>query len=382
MDMNQLGMDVSLERERRRALAQVIERNRPEIERRWLERVQAAVGRSDVDPHDLRNNIDGYLLRLAEVLRSASPDEASMAPEGTAAWVDIARHHGLTRVRLGFDISQLVEEFIILRRVLFEVSQEQGVMQKDGQANRLADLIEAAIATSVRSYVDSRDYGMRRLQAEHIGFMTHELRNPLTIATMVGAQFSRKPSFPQELRPALDMLNRSLRRMAELISNVLLTEKFESNAIEVRLVHTTLGALMEAILPPARETARMKGVELKAHFNPDLSLHVDPSLTISAAENLLSNAVKFTDSGTVELTVEDQPSETVIHVRDTCVGISDEELSTLFRPFQRGSSDKPGTGLGLAIARRAVEAQGGAMYAESTPNVGCHFWFSLPKTRH
>jgi signal transduction histidine kinase len=61
------------------------------------------------------------------------------------------------------------------------------------------------------------------------------------------------------------------------------------------------------------------------------------------------------------------------------MGISKEELQTVFEPFRRGTTDKAGTGLGLAIARRAVEAQGGSIGAESPGPHGCHFWIALPR---
>jgi len=75
---------------------------------------------------------------------------------------------------------------------------------------------------------------------------------------------------------------------------------------------------------------------------------------------------------------EDRDGFTV-HVRDTCDGISKEEIRTIFEPFNRGTTGKSGTGLGLAIARRAVEAQGGTIQVESGEPSGCHFWITLPK---
>jgi signal transduction histidine kinase len=88
--------------------------------------------------------------------------------------------------------------------------------------------------------------------------------------------------------------------------------------------------------------------------------------------------VKFTDEGSVDVEVEKTNEGIAIHVRDTCPGISPEELSTIFEPFKRGSLNKPGSGLGLAIARQAIEAQGGSIGAESELEDGCHFWIKLP----
>jgi len=99
----------------------------------------------------------------------------------------------------------------------------------------------------------------------------------------------------------------------------------------------------------------------------------------SAIQNLADNAAKYTDSGEVEVTVEERGERLVVHFRDTCAGISADELQTIFEPFERGHTGKAGTGLGLAIARRAVEAQGGSIHAESSGKDGCHFWVDLPR---
>jgi signal transduction histidine kinase len=115
------------------------------------------------------------------------------------------------------------------------------------------------------------------------------------------------------------------------------------------------------------------------HYEPSLVVQVDPMLTRSAVQNMVDNAAKYTDDGGVSVDVEDRPENIVVHVRDTCVGISAEELKTVFEPFRRGTTEKAGTGLGLAIARRAVETQGGSIDAESTGHSGCHFWIQLPK---
>ena len=77
--------------------------------------------------------------------------------------------------------------------------------------------------------------------------------------------------------------------------------------------------------------------------------------------------------------VEPRREDVVFHVRDSCSGISEEDLRLIFEPFRRGHSGKAGTGLGLAIARHAVEAQGETIHVESAAGVGCHLWFTLPR---
>jgi signal transduction histidine kinase len=135
-------------------------------------------------------------------------------------------------------------------------------------------------------------------------------------------------------------------------------------------------------LSAAKLTTDTKGLELDVRFDPDVVVQVDEKLSMSAIDNVIQNAIELTDRGQVEVVAESHPREVVLHVRDSGPGISKEDLRTIFEPFRRGASKKPGAGLGLAIARRAVEAQGGTIQAESNDNEGAHFWLTLPKPRH
>jgi signal transduction histidine kinase len=357
-------------------LGKLIAECRPQIEQRWLERVERDLlaGRSGVEPTHLRDGLPDYLDALAALFQQ--PGEHRYLLAGEPTWSKIAREHGVTRVRLGFDINQLVHEFIILRQTIREL-----VVEKGGSDDRveavLADALDAAIAASVSSYVDARDYQTRQKQAENIGFLTHELRNPLSAATLSAAHLRQVSTPEQGLQ--LDALDRSLQRLTALIDGVLLTERLESGKIQSRTTEVQLGQIMEPALEVARNTAAKKGLDFRARFDPAVSLRVDPELTQSAVQNLADNAARYADIGYVEVSVEDLPDEVVFHVRDTCTGISSEELRTIFEPFERGTTGKSGTGLGLAIAKRAVEAQGGSIHAESPGHSGCHFWIELPK---
>jgi len=143
-----------------------------------------------------------------------------------------------------------------------------------------------------------------------------------------------------------------------------------------------LGQILAEPLATAKLGAEAKRLNLMTKFDPDVIVEVDPKLAMSAIDNVVQNAVKYTDEGDIEVTVDDHPTEVVVHVHDSGPGLSKMELKSVFEPFRRGSTSKPGTGLGLAIARRAVGAQGGTIHAESEKGKGCHFWLTLPKPRH
>ncbi len=358
---------------RRRALAAAIERHQPEIISRWLDRVREDAQKAghSVSPSELRDGIGDYLANLADALRRSESPEIG----GTDAWKRVAKEHALTRVRMGFDIDQLVYEFVTLRRV----AQQIAIDSSDGlQIVLLADLIDAAIATSVKSYVESRDYGTRRLEEEHLGFLTHELRNPLTTASLAATQLRKDPALgPRSLR-VLDLLDHGLARTRELIEQALLAGKLGAEQAQPVIEDLRAADVVQEALTAAGAEARRKGLVLETKLDREIVVRADSKLMASAIQNLADNAVKFTDHGRVEVTLEGRDDEAVIHVRDNCSGITAVELEKIFEPYERGSSQKPGTGLGLAIARRAITLIGGTIGAESTEPQGCHFWLTVP----
>ena len=366
-------MRTDMQHRQRGELADVIDRRSQDIVDRWLAQVSTDAAVARVTLTELQDGIRDYLKRLAELMRSDQP----LSGVAVSAWSDIAREHAITRVRLGFDVTQLFHELVVLRQITHRV------LDKEGFANStedLQDLIDAAIGASIKSYVDYRDYLTRRTEAEHIGFLTHELRNPLAAAAMAAEQLRSAPESSRE--HLLDILDRGIDRLRRMLEEVLLTERLQIGEVESHPVDLSLGPLIGDALERFRQAAHDKGIAFDDTHDPEMRLHVDPTLTLSALENLLDNAIKYTDEGMVTLVVEDRADEIVFHVRDRCDGIGPEELRVIFEPFRRAHSGKPGSGLGLAIARRAVEAQGGTIHAESSSETGCHFWFTLPKTQH
>src|SRR5205085_1044820 len=142
-------------------LAELIDQQHQIIEQRWLQRVQQDVARREgLSPTALRDGIAHYLTAIARTLRDRSP--ITLVPRSHDAWSDVAKEHGITRVRIGFDVVQLVHEFIVLRQIIIGLAAEHGVHEG---LDQLTDIIEVAISVAVGSYVQARDYEARRRQA-------------------------------------------------------------------------------------------------------------------------------------------------------------------------------------------------------------------------
>jgi signal transduction histidine kinase len=360
------------------ALAEFIDRRIPEILHRWSVASKTDLPETEVSAHDLRNALPDYLHRIAGALRG----DQTIEQGGALAWSGVASEHAITRVRQGFDVDQLVREFIRLRQALLSVAADEHVELDGSQTQDIADLIDAAIAVGVRTYVQSRDYAARQREAEHIGFLSHELKNPLGTAKLAAGRLRRLSTATGGggMRE-LDILDQNLDRLRLLIDGVLNMERLESGQAETQRQSMPLGDLLESPVAAADAAAREKGLTLATHVDAEARICVDRELATSAIGNVLDNAVKYTDQGTIEVSSEVRPDRVTLRVHDNCPGMSNEELSILFEPFRRGRSSQPGTGLGLAIARRALEAQGGSIGAESAEERGCCFWIELPRER-
>jgi signal transduction histidine kinase len=352
-------------------LAEVIERRSDDIQARWLTRVRADARAAEVALTDLKDGIARYLERIVASLRASGNG-------GKHAWHDVASEHALTRIRIGFDIEQLMHELVVLKQTVTQVLREEGALSGVGTFERLTDIIDDAVTASVKSYVQARDYEARRQRAEHLGFLAHQVRSPLTAAVLSLALGRRGTGDAEEREAALDRVARSLDRVHQLVDEVLLVGKLDAGAVEVMPVAITLAALLDDVVAATSHAAEHKGLAFEASFDAGMVIHTDPKLLVSALEHLLENAVKYTDAGSVSLTVEARDGRVDLHVRDSCAGLSREELAIVFEPFRRGHTDKGGSGLGLAIARRAAHALGGEVHAESSGERGCHFWLSIP----
>jgi len=181
--------------------------------------------------------------------------------------------------------------------------------------------------------------------------------------------------------------------LLSLVNDILDLSKIEAGRLELRTAEIHLKPLLENSLSIIRDKAEHKRIRLTADIGRiDGPVVADERRLNQILYNLLSNAVKFTeDGGTISLGArpahgrEDRipPREMEISVVDTGIGIRQEDLEEIFRPFFQveGSLSRkyPGTGLGLGLTRNLVEMHGGRIWAESEGlGKGSAFRFTLP----
>ena len=217
-----------------------------------------------------------------------------------------------------------------------------------------------------------------RHKSEFLASMSHELRTPLNavigfsdvlLERLFGDLNERQDEYLRDIRD-------SGRHLLELINEILDLSKVEAGRMELDPARLPLLPVLEHGLAMVRERAERTGISLELTTDPAVdTVWADELKLKQVVLNLLTNAVKFTGAGgSVVVTARRDGDATEVTVRDTGIGIAEEDRERIFEAFQRGGRDvrttTEGTGLGLTLSKRIVELHGGRMWIESVARRG------------
>lgn len=238
----------------------------------------------------------------------------------------------------------------------------------------------------------SREKLVERMKTEFVSLAAHQLRTPLSAIKWTLGMFLEGDlgALTQEQKEFINKTYQSNERMISLISDLLDVTRIE----EGRYVYkSTLANLVDLVSSVIRETKdEVKKKNLKLSFKKPLrelpGVMVDAEKIKIAIENLVSNAIKYTPSGgkiVVSLSYLKKNKEVELSVKDSGVGIPEDQRDRVFSKFFRGANvvrmDTEGSGLGLFISKNIIESHGGRIWFESKENEGSIFYFVLPEAK-
>ncbi|MFJ3965015.1 HAMP domain-containing protein [Streptomyces sp. NPDC090036] len=238
-------------------------------------------------------------------------------------------------------------------------------------------------------------------KSEFLANMSHELRTPLNSLLILAQLLAQNPTrnlSPKQVEYA-GIIHSAGSDLLQLINDILDLSKVEAGKMDLNPERVHLPQLLEYVDATFRPMTTQKSLDFTVTTAPDApaDLLTDDSRLRQVLRNLLSNAVKFTERGGVELRIEPATAPELpaglqgrgpmlaFRVRDTGIGIPDQQLESVFGAFQQadGTTSRKygGTGLGLSISREIAQLLGGAVTAESTQGQGSTFTLYLPVSR-
>jgi PAS domain S-box-containing protein len=231
-----------------------------------------------------------------------------------------------------------------------------------------------------------------KAKSSFLAMMSHEIRTPMN-GVMSMAEMLDQTDLSDDQRSMSQIIRSSAAALLTIINDILDFSKIEAGKLDIEAVPFSLLEVVEGAGELVAGRADEKGIGLTVDLDPAIPdrLIGDPTRIRQILLNLMGNAVKFTEAGGVTATVNaigEPGADGTLHlrfaIRDSGIGLSDEQRARLFQPFMQADASTArrfgGTGLGLSICQRLCTMMGGAIGVDSTLGVGSVFWFELPLT--
>ena len=225
-----------------------------------------------------------------------------------------------------------------------------------------------------------------RMKSEFVSVVSHQLRSPLSnLGWALEIMMSGKMGdINGKQLDYFKILKDNVSRMKDLASDLIVVSRIETAALPINKESFSLGDLVEKIMKEFKAFARASNVKLVFDKEDNLPLaYGDASQVSQVFGNLLDNAIRYTEGGgEVKVTAKRKGKNLYLEVKDSGVGIPEDDQKHIFQKFFRSSNimryQTQGSGLGLFIAKSIIERSGGNMGFSSKEGKGSTFWFTLP----
>lgn len=359
-------------------LGELIENHRSELLAAWQREVALLPGAEHLDGPTITDHIPQLLTELSENLKSERND---------VSFIQSSSEHGVQRWKAGFDITEVVTEYSILRTCLNRLAEQHDLAFTNHAGRVINTVFDSAVAQAIKAYATHMTVELQRRREEHLSFVVHDLRTPLQAIALASEMLAR--SLPDGAKTelfetCLATLRRNSSRLEALIKSVLQDEANLqlADAPKVERRKFDLWPLVESSIQDLYPIACDSRTTLVNDVPPDMTIFADARLLGHVLQNLLSNAIRFSPNGKITVGARERAAEGIAEcwVQDTGTGIEPERLDKIFEKLQTDQHpEKRGVGLGLAIVKQIVELHGGTITVESRVGEGSTFTFQIPQ---
>lgn len=324
-------------------------------------------------------------------------DEARVVVKNLEFYVNVIVLFSIILFLMSFFIIlfRIVYPIDFLRNVMFKLSSnDMSVeLEKNKYEDEVGDMIGAVqiFKDNTQKLLESEQQiklAMReatnanKAKSIFLARMSHELRTPLNAILGFAGLLKKSLNINEKEKENLEIIKRSGEHLLNIINEILELSKIEAGKIEIVPKTFNLHELIKEIESIFSFRCASKGLEFEVKFSKTLPkiIKADVQRLRQILINLLGNSLKFTKNGKVSLFVYEQNKKLFFEVKDSGIGIDNEDLKKIFKPFEQIKKDdynQNGTGLGLSITKELISLMGGTIYVKSFVGVGSEFYFSI-----
>jgi signal transduction histidine kinase len=226
-----------------------------------------------------------------------------------------------------------------------------------------------------------------KAKSDFISIASHQLRTPLTAirgftSMILEGSYGR---ITNVVKDKLEKVYESSDRLIRLVNDLLDLSHMEGGKMEFNFQKVSITQMVKSVCEELDIQAQKKKLKMAINLpEQELFVKADDQKLRQVVMNLIDNGVKYTDKGKVEVFLKEQDGKIIFSVKDTGMGMKEEEIQNLFQKFVRGSEAShyhtEGAGIGLYVARQLIEAHQGRVWAESEgEGKGSTFLVELPE---
>jgi two-component system phosphate regulon sensor histidine kinase PhoR len=339
------------------------------------------------------STVDAERAKLAAVLDTMTDGVLIADAEGRIQFANPASERLLeNKNALGRSVTEIVRHHQLVEawrkcRATGEAQEETIELSARRQFLRLLVIPDKYTGGSLLLVQDlTRLRRLETMRRDFVSNLSHELRTPLaSLKALTETLNEGALEDPPAARRFLSRIETEVDALTQMVQELLELTRIESGQVALELQPVAPEELLQTTAERMRLQAERAGLALRLECPRGLpKVRADASRLEQVLVNLIHNAVKFTrPGGEVVLSAQAEGDFVRFAVRDSGVGIPEEDLPRIFERFYRvdRSRSGSGTGLGLSIARHIVEAHGGRIWAESLEGQGSTFYFTIPVNR-
>ncbi|MGE0172520.1 MAG: sensor histidine kinase [Oligoflexales bacterium] len=234
----------------------------------------------------------------------------------------------------------------------------------------------------------SRIEAAKKAKERFFASVSHEIRNPANVIMGFSQVLEAQPP-STELAPALNAIRRNVKHLLDVVNDILDLSKAESDELSLEKVECSPCDIVDETVLLLDGPAKAKNIKLLTEYHGIIpsAIVTDPIRLKQVLLNVLSNAIKFTEQGYVKIItrarINPELGATVLEfeVEDTGIGMTNEHINKIFKPFGQAESSTTrkfgGTGIGLYLSKLLIERLGGQIHVTSSPGKGSRFCITL-----